>query len=159
MSKTWSCVFGAHPDGCHCVSFFGKERVMSDEKRDEKSVNACFVATPVDEQQNQKFFAEHTEGKRIGFTVVVETVNPGEKPVDVRYDADRLESIFRDGDMAPMLSFVSSGRRVTVEGDKVKSIEFHKPKPYYWNGQKLWQGISHCGTCDGQLKHLVKRPV
>lgn len=123
---------------------------------DEKSTNTC--STPIDDQANQKFFAEHTEGKRIGFTVTVDAVDATGKPYESRYDADRLESVFRDGDMEPMLSFVSSGRRILVEAAKVKAVEFSKPMPFYWNGQKLWQGTSHCAGCDGPLKHLVKRP-
>lgn len=111
-----------------------------------------------DAQVHEKFLADYTQGKRISFTVIVEVVDLVGKPYESRYDADRLESVFQDGTMEPMLSFVSSGRRILVEAAKVKAVEFSKPKPYYHAGQKLWQGVHWCAGCDGELKHMVKRP-
>lgn len=123
---------------------------MSNEKS-EKSVN--MVAPPPDQQATEKYFAEHCEGRRASFTVT--TKGPeGER----RYDADHLSCTFLDGTMEPALSFVCSGRMTTVKASEVESVEFGKPKAWYYQGQKLWQGTSHCSTCDGQLKHLVKRP-
>jgi hypothetical protein len=119
--------------------------------------NTCSYVEP-DDQKNEKFKAEYCEGRRIGFTVTVDAIDANGKPYESRYDADRLESVFRDGDMEPMLSFVSSGRRIIVLGSSVKAVEFSKPKPWYYQGQKLWHGTGHCATCDGPLKHLVKRP-
>lgn len=122
---------------------------------DEKSVNTYRVP---DQQEQEKFKAEYCQGKRVGFTVIYDATDTVGKPYEGRYDADRLESVFRDGDMEPMLSFVSSGRRVSIEASKVKAVEFHKPKPWYNDGQKTWHGTGHCATCDGPLNHLVKRP-
>lgn len=159
---TWSCVFGAHPDGCHCTNYFPQK---GDRVSEEKSVN-CNTMAPMpkstrpqdDPQVFEKFKAEHCQGKRIGFTVTVDAVDSKGQPYESRYDADRLESVFRDGDMEPMLSFVSSGRRVLVEAAKVKAVEFSKPTPWYYDGQKMWHGTGHCATCDGPLSHMVKRP-
>jgi hypothetical protein len=123
---------------------------------DEKGVN--MVASPRDPQEEEKWKAEYCVGKRIGFTVIYEAKDSTGKPYEGRYDADRLESVFRDGDMEPMLSFVSSGRRVQVEASRVLAIEFSKPKVWYHGGAKMWHGTGHCATCDGPLNHLVKRP-
>ena len=119
------------------------------------AVNTC---SPRDPQIDEKYFAEYTLGKRISFTVVVHYTDGNGSKCESRYDADHLESVFREGDMEPMLSFISSGRRIQIEAYKVANVEFSKPKPWYWNGQKLWHGTSHCAGCDGQLKHMVKRP-
>jgi hypothetical protein len=132
---------------------------MSD-KNPVENQNTCSVRVP-DTQEQEKFKAEYCEGRRVSFTVIVEEESKKPElhpPYEQRYDADRLEATFRDGDMEPMLSFVSSGRRIIVQASKVKSVEFQKPTPYYGDGRKLWNGAHWCAGCDGPLKHLVKRP-
>jgi hypothetical protein len=131
---------------------------MGDKKRKENPNTCSMSASPQDPQEYEKFKAEHCRGMRIGFTVTVDALDSTGKPYESRYDADRLESVFRDGDMEPMLSFVSSGRRVQFPASAVKAVEWSKPKAWYVDGQKIWQGVGHCATCGGPLNHTVKRP-
>lgn len=112
--------------------------------------------TPEQKAEYEKFVAEHTTGKRISFTVIQR--RPG-ADLDIRYDADRLESIFRDVDMHPMLSFVSSGKRITIPYEEVIGVEFHNLTVEIHDGKKHWGGADWCAGCDQRFGHIVKRPT
>lgn len=69
--------------------------------------------------------------KRLSFTI---------KTGRADYDANHICSTYRDGDLHPMISFVSSGRMMTLPKEEIIHISF---------GEATW-----CSECDQPILNI-----
>lgn len=75
-------------------------------------------------------------GTRIDFTV---TTRAG-----IRYAADSLQAVARDGDLEPCLAFVCSGHMMVLAADDIERIEAHVPRAAAGTEAPARGFCSHC---------------